>query len=255
VVVPGGSFGMGTPENAEDNSGDEGPQHDVTIPSAFAVGKYEVTFDEWNACVVAGGCGGHRPDDRGWGRSNRPVIYMSWADAQSYVSWLAQKTRMRYRLLSESEWEYVARAGTTTHYSWGYGIGVNKANCVGCGSNWDLRWHDRKTAPVGSFAANDLGLYDMAGNVAEWTEDCWHGGVADTVIRIGQTEAATSGAYVRAPLAGEVWRSGGNCNLRVLRGGSWSNLPWLLRSSSRNKSPKDIRLKYNGFRVARTLDG
>ena len=186
-----------------------------TIGRAFAVGVYEVTFGEWDACVSGGGCGGYRPEDEGWGRGRRPVINVSWEDAKAYVGWLSRKTGEEYRLLSESEWEYVARAGTSTDYWWGDGIGRNRANCDGCGSRWD-NW---QTAPVGSFSANGFGLYDVHGNVWEWVEDCWKG----------------------------------NCGRRVLRGGSWNYIPSYLRSAYRYRNSSGYRNFNFGFRVARTL--
>ena len=200
VVVPAGSFTMGSPSSEKGRYDGEGPQHRVTIPEPFAVGKYEVTFAEWDACVAAGGCYGHRLYDPGWGRGQRPVIVVSWEDAKAYVGWLSRKTGERYRLLSEAEWEYAARAGTRTRYHWGHSIGRNQANCDGCGSRWD----DEKTAPVGSFPANGFGLHDVHGNVWEWVEDCWHG------------------SYAGAPTDGRAWATGGDCERRVLRGGSWN---------------------------------
>ena len=197
VVVPSGSFMMGSPSSESGRDGDEGPVHRVTIGYPFAVGVYEVTFGEWDACVSGGGCGGHRPDDEGWGRGRRSVINVSWDDAQGYVEWLSRKTGEEYRLLSESEWEYVARAGTSTRYWWGEGIGRNRANCGSdCGDSY------RYTAPVGSFSANPFGLHDVHGNVWEWVEDC------------------RNGSYAGAPSDGTAWESG-NCSRRVLRGGSW----------------------------------
>ena len=165
VVIPEGRFRMGDLNGVGDD--DEKPVHDVTIASPFAVGKYEVTFAEWDACVAGGGCT-HRPADRGWGRGTRPVIDVSWDDTQAYVRWLSRATGKPYRLLSEAEWEYVARAGSTTKYQLGDDVGTNKANCVGCGSQWDAK----STAPVGSFAANAFGLFDTTGNVQEWVADC-----------------------------------------------------------------------------------
>ena len=208
VVVPSGSFMMGSPGVEKGRDDDEGPRHRVRIDYRLAVGVYEVTFAEWDACVSAGGCGGYRPDDRGWGRGNRPVINVSWEDAQSYVRWLSNKTGKSYRLLSESEWEYVARAGTTTRYNWGNEIGHNRANCDGCGSRWD----NEKTAPVGAFSANAWGLHDVHGNVWEWVEDCWND------------------SYTGAPADGSAWESG-DCSERVLRGGSWFYVPRNLRAA------------------------
>ncbi len=139
----------------------------ISIPgNKFAIGKFAVTFDEWDACVAGGGCGGYQPPDNSWGRGNRPVINVSWNDAQTYIQWLSHKTGKSYRLPSEEEWEIAARAGTTTEYYWGNDVGHNNANCDGCGSEWD----NRKTAPVGSFKPNAFGLYDMMGNVWQWTD-------------------------------------------------------------------------------------
>ena len=232
VVVPAGSFTMGSPSSEKGRDDNEGPVHRVRIPVPFAVGKYEVTFAEWDACVSAGGCGGYRPKDRGWGRGRRPVIFASWKDAKAYVGWLSEKTGKEYRLLSESEWEFAARAGTTTRYSWGNAIiGRNRANCRGCGSRWDFK----ETAPVGSFAANGFGLHDMHGNVYEWVEDCWNG------------------SYAGAPSDGSAWESG-DCSQRVLRGGSWYRLPRYLRAASRGWGDTGFRYYVSGgFRVARTL--
>ena len=201
---------MGSPSGEEGRYGDEGPLHRVRIAEPFAVGVHEVTFAEWDACRRGGGCTRHA-NDRGWGRGNRPVISVSWEDAKSYVRWLSLETGERYRLLSESEWEYVARAGTRTRYHWGDGIGRGRANCDGCGSRWD----DERTAPVGSFSPNGFGLHDVHGNAREWVEDCWHGN------------------YSGAPMDGRAWTSGGNCGSRVLRGGSWFDDPRYVRSALR----------------------
>ena len=168
VVIPAGNFRMGC-LSGEDCHFSEIPVHDVTIPDQFAVSVNEVTFAQWDACVSAAGCTGYRPDDEGWGRDSRPVINVSWENAQDYVSWLSAQTSQLYRLLSEAEWEYAARAGTQTVYSWGDDLGTNRANCNGCGSRWDFA----EAAPVGSFEPNSFGLYDMHGNVSEWVQDCW----------------------------------------------------------------------------------
>ncbi len=170
VVVPAGSFTMGSPTTEPGHSVDESPQHTVTIVRPFAIGRFEVTFDEWDACAADGGCNGYKPADEGWGRARRPVINVSWDDAEAYIAWLSKKTGKSYRLPSGAEYEYATRAGTQTAYPWGKAIGTNNANCHACGSKWDAK----QTAPVGSFAPNGFGLYDMVGNVREWTEDCYH---------------------------------------------------------------------------------
>ncbi len=230
VVVPAGEFMMGSPPSEEGRVDNEGPVHRVTIAEPFAVGVYEVTFEEWDACVSGGGCGGYRPDDEGWGRGGRPVIRVSWDDAQAYVAWLSGKTGEAYRLLSEAEWEYAARAGTTTRYHWGDDVGRNRANCYGdqCGDSWEY------TAPVGSFGANGFGLHDMHGNVWEWVEDCRNDG------------------YAGAPSDGSAWESG-DCSLRGLRGGSWDFDPRFLRAADRGWYVTEGRSGDSGFRVSRTL--
>jgi len=239
VVIPAGRFRMGC-LSGEDCHYRQIPVHDVTIPETFAVSVYEVTFAQWDACVAAGGCGGYRPHDEGWGRGNLPVINVSWEDARAYVEWLSSQTGEDYRLLSEAEWEYVARAGSTTAYSWGNEVGQNRANCArseegifggrlpGCGDQW---WD---TAPVGSFDANSFGVHDMHGNVSEWVEDCWNG------------------SYEGAPTDGSAWRNG-DCGQRVLRGGSWLGRPVSLPSANRGGYTTGIRTYTLGFRVARTL--
>ena len=229
VVVPAGRFRMGC-VSGQDCDDDEYPVHRVTISAPFAVGVHEVTFAEWDTCVEAGGCGGYRSDDAGWGRGRRPVVNVSWKDAQAYVAWLTRESGGQYRLLSEAEWEYVARAGNETAYSWGEGIGRNRANCWSCGSRWDRE----QTAPVGSFGANAFGLHDVHGNVGEWVEDCWND------------------SYAGAPADGTAWEQG-NCPARVVRGGSWGRDPGLLRSAYRGRSPSGIRSYLIGFRVARRL--
>ncbi len=230
IVVPAGRFMMGSPDSESEALADERPQHPVTIAQAFAIGRYEVTFKEWDACVADGGCRGYRPDDKGWGLGLRPVIKVSWDHSQAYVTWLGKKTGKPYRLSSEAEWEYAARAGSTTRYWWGNDSGKNNANCGGCGSRWD----GKQTAPVGSFRPNDFGLSDTAGNVWEWVEDCWNEN------------------YHGAPSDGSAWL-GGNCSNRVLRGGSWSDIPRDLRSAYRLRIRTGYLYDYLGFRVARTL--
>ena len=232
VVIPAGRFRMGCMADSQ-CSGFEISFHEVAITYAFAVSKYEVTFEEWDACSAAGGCGGYRPSDEGWGRGRRPVINVSWNDAREYVAWLSEQTGAEYRLLSEAEWEYVARAGSQTAYSWGNDIGRNRANCADfgpgtCGDRWE------NTAPVGFFEPNAFGVHDMHGNVWEWVEDCWNG------------------SYMGTPLDGSAWRSG-DCSQRSVRGGSWGTLPFNLRSASRFRDHTWSRSNSDGFRVARTL--
>ena len=236
VVVPTGSYQMGSPSHEEDRDDDEGPVHQVTIERSFAVGVYEVTFGEWEACVRGGGCNGYRPDDEGWGRERRPVIYVNWEDAQAYVTWLSRQTGQAYRLLSEAEWEYVARAGTTTPFHFGRTISTSQANYDGDYTyGGGRRGQNReRTVPVGSFRPNAFGLYDVHGNVYEWAQDCWNEN------------------YAGAPSDGRAWETG-DCSRRVLRGGSWYNGPRPLRSADRNWSPAVIRFNGNGFRIARSL--
>ncbi len=238
VVVPAGSFSMGSPISERGHMKDEEPQHSVTIAGQFAVGRYELTFDQWDACVADGGCAGYRPTDKGWGRGSRPVIDVSWNDIPSYVDWLAKKTGQPYRLLSEAEYEYATRAGTTTAYPWGNAIGTNNANCDGCGSQWD----NRQTAPVGSFAPNGFGLYDMVGNIYEWVEDCYHS------------------SYDGAPRDGSAWTTGDcvpgaefQASGRVLRGATWGNPAEVLRSADRYGAIENMRDSGVGLRVARAL--
>ena len=231
VVVPAGTFNMGSNASEKGRNDDEGPVHQVTISVPFAVGKYEVTFSEWDVCVAAGGCGGYRLDDEGWGRGNRPVINVVWEDAYAFVHWLSSETGKQYRLLSESEWEYVARAGTTGSFNFGSKISKDLASYF----RFTFSNARIKTFPVGSFPPNRFGLHDMHGNVYEWVEDCWHEN------------------YVGAPVNGSVWMSGGDCNKRVLRGGSCLSKPRDLRAANRDGDGTGDRYKDVGFRVARTL--
>jgi formylglycine-generating enzyme required for sulfatase activity len=230
IVVPAGGFMMGSSETEKGRRANEGPQHNVTVAKPFAVAKYELTFAEWDACVAHGDCDPHISDS-GWGRGQQPAINVIWNDAQTYVAWLSRITGKKYRLLSEAEYEYAARAGTQTAYPWGDEIGKNNANCGNCDSQWD----GKQTAPVGSFAANGFGLYDMVGNVWEWTEDCYHN------------------SYNGAPADGAAW-TGGDCGGgRVVRGGSWGSSLDFLRSAYRLRNPTVYRDLSLGFRVGRTL--
>jgi formylglycine-generating enzyme required for sulfatase activity len=230
VVVPAGEFTMGSPRTEKGHYGSEGPQHSVAIPRPFAVSKFEATFADWDACVAVGGC--PHASDVGWGRDRQPVIHVSWDDAQAYVAWLSRMTGKTYRLLTEAEWEYAERAGSQAAYSWGDEIGKGNANCLGCGSQWDRK----RTAPVGSFAANAFGLHDMHGNVWEWVEDCYHEN------------------YNGAPKDGSAWIEQGECSHHVGRGGAWFFDFRALRAASRFGYPSDNRIDILGFRVGRTLD-
>jgi formylglycine-generating enzyme required for sulfatase activity len=235
IVVPAGNFTMGGDPSLF-GTRDEGPPHGVTIAKPFAVARFELTFDEWDACAAHGDCD-PLISASGYGRGRQPVINVSWDDAQRYVAWLSKMTGQPYRLLTEAEWEYAARAGTTTEYYWGDELGKGNANCAGgCGSQWD----GKQTAPVGSFAANAFGLYDMAGNVFQWVQDCYHN------------------TYNEAPTDGSAWTvetaaGSGECSYRVLRGGCWGYPRMALRSSSRSRTSPGNRNQCFGFRVGRTL--
>jgi formylglycine-generating enzyme required for sulfatase activity len=274
IVVPAGKFMMGSPESEKDRSKDEGPPHEVTIAKPIAVGKTELTFAEWDACVAAGACA--KVPDQGWGRGNQPVINVSWEDARQYVAWLSRITGKEYRLLSEAEWEYAARAGNSGRYgrlsmrrqeivhtegqqqipAGGYfddGQYVpfsdktpgSKERYSFSDDDEEVRldqqaWYagnsDNKPHPVGKKAANAFGLSDMHGNVWEWVEDVWHD------------------SYEGAPTDGSPWVQGGEANGRVVRGGSWFNYPRVLRAAGRIGFASDDRYFGIGFRLARTLN-
>ena len=231
IVVPSGSFMMGSATTEPGHPPLEEPQHKVTIARPFAVSKYELTFADWDACAADGDCSADIDDDR-WGRGQQPVINVTWEEAQRYVAWLSQMTGKTYRLLSEAEYEYAASAETTTAYPWGDEVGKNNANCNGCGSRWD----GKETAPVGSFPPNKFGLYDMVGNIWEWIADC----------------AYTN--YIGAPTDGSAWIQGGNCKNHVVRGGCWGLDPSSVRSADRSGVATEGRGNYLGFRVARALN-
>jgi formylglycine-generating enzyme required for sulfatase activity len=250
VVVPGGTFIMGSPPGERGRYDSEGPRHRVAV-RAFAMSRTDITVQEFAAFVKDSGyeegpC--DWPAGTNWQSSGfaprDPVVCVSWADAKAYIAWLNAHMRGLasgapgsdgpYRLPTEAEWEYAARAGTVTARWWGDAVGVGQANCNGCGSRWD----DRQLSPVGSFPPNPFGLYDMLGNVWQWTEDCWNE------------------SYVGAPTDGSAWQSG-DCSRRVLRGGSWSNLPEFVRSAARSRERLDSHsfdfASYAGFRVVRDL--
>ena len=272
VVVPAGTFTMGSDPRDEASQVDERPRHQVEIGS-FALGQYEVTLGEYAAFAAAtnraseSGCDvmsvnrergqewndspGRSWRDPGFRQSNgEPVLCVNWADAQAYVEWLSATTGQAYRLPSEAEWEYAARAGTTTRWPWGDDADAQCAHANGLdtsfaeahpldGPGWVLAGCDDRvvrTAPVGSYAPNAFGVYDMAGNVWEWVTDCWHEN------------------YARAPRDGSAWRNGRDCGRRVLRGGSWGSPPAFLRSANRVRDDAGARSDEVGFRVARTLD-
>ena len=254
VVVPPGSFWMGSPSSESGRDDDEGPRHRVTISYSFAVGVYEVTRGEFSQFVSETGYStgdscftyeGGVWDDRsgrtwrspGFSQSDRePVVCVSWEDAKEYVHWLSGRTGQTYRLLSESEWEYVARAGTETEFHTGRRITTDQANFHGEYTyNGSSEGVDRgETVSVGSFPGNNFGLHDVHGNVWEWVEDCWNG------------------SYDGAPTDGSAWTAG-ECNERVLRGGSWFNEPRYLRSADRGRYAVGGRINDDGFRIARTL--
>lgn len=228
VVLPAGSFMMGAPVSEPDRSDDEGPQREVTFARPFAVGKFEVTFEQWDACVAGGGCtSAGRLGDENWGRGDRPVIYATWSNAKEYVDWLSKLTGKPYRLLTESEWEYAARAGSQAR--WSFGDDESKLD----EHAWFLVNSDGKTQPVGGKQPNAFGLHDMHGNVWEWVEDC-------------------EGDYSLVPTDGMAYTNFRGCS-RVFRGGSLNDLPRNLRAAKRNWGRPDTRGNILGFRVARVL--
>jgi len=232
IVIPAGRMQMG--DLNDTGRSEEKPVHLVTINS-FAMSKYEVTFAEYDKFAEA--TGNNKPKDEGWDRGNKPVINVSWNDATRYAKWLSNKTGKKYRLPSEAEWEYAARAGSTTDYPWGNAASHDYANygkekcCGGLVSGRD-QWEN--SAPVGSFPANKFGLHDMHGNVWEWTQDCWNQ------------------SYEGAPVNGIAWASG-DCERRVYRGGGWYLMPKFMRSAFRLKNTPDTRSHNQGFRLVHDL--
>ena len=239
VVAPAGAFTLGSDAGEgwrdEWQKDMEGPPVKVTIAQPFAVGRFSVTFDEWAACVGDGGCA-TSPSDNGWGRGNRPVINVTWDNAAGYVTWLSRKTGKPYRLLSEAEREYVARAGTTTPFWFGASPSPSRANYLTRNDASDPTAAPvvERTLSVTSFEPNPWGLFNVHGNVWDWTADCWN-------------ESHQGHPGNTAP------RQTGNCNLRVLKGGSWLNLPKFIRSAARSKLINDFGYRTVGFRVARTI--
>ena len=233
VVIPAGQFTMGSSPGEAQRLGNEGPTHGVKFSQPFAVGKFEVTFAEWDQCQREGGCA-HNPADQGWGRGRQPVINVSWDDAKQYTQWLSKKTGKNYRLLTEAEWEYVARAGIGAPFHFGQTIQPTQANynatqSYAGGATGVARM---QAVAVGQYPANAIGVHDMNGNVYEWTEDCANDG------------------YFGAPNDGSAWLAG-DCSRRMMRGGSWMNLPRDLRSAARSPQASGLRYNFLGFRVAR----
>ena len=230
VVIPAGEFRMGDLQgNGRSN---ERPAHRVHIARGFAIGKYELGYEEY--LQFATSTGRPPPYDEGWGRGRRPVIDVSWEDAQAYTRWLSDQTGEPYRLPTESEWEYASRAGMDMSYWWGNDVQQDdqvQANCDGCGSQWD----GSQTAPAGSFTPNPNGLYDTTGNVAEWVEDCYldnyRGAFEDGSPQVQE-----------------------DCEQRVIRNGGWNSTPEKIRSPARAWDKPLNRSSGTGFRIARDLD-
>lgn len=238
VVIPPGEFLMGSLPTEHGHTPSEGPRHLVRFAKPFALGRTAMTFGHWDAAVACGACDGYSPDDHGWGRGDRPVINVSWNDAQAYVEWLAGATKRPYRLPSEAEWEHAARAGSQTPFWWGKSISADQANydsrlAYGGGPKSD--WLSG-TVPASCYDTNPWGLFNMHGNVWEWTEDCY---------RADYVDAPTNGRpQLHDPLGDED---------RTLRGGSWLDRPKRLRSAARQVGARDDRNYCFGFRVALSL--
>lgn len=224
IPLPAGSFVMGN--NASDPS--EKPAHQVTLGAPFAIGKFEVTVQQWNACVGAGRCPAIAQAPGA--QATSPMRDVSWDDAQHYLKWLTVLSGKPYRLPTEAEWEFAARGGSAAAYWWGPQMAMGKANCKECGQPWSAE----RPAAAGSFAANGYGLHDSSGSVWEWVADCWHGNFKD------------------APLDGRVWDAP-NCRVRVIRGGSWREGAAYMVASTRFRYDASVRQSQNGFRVARSL--
>ncbi len=235
-VIPAGEYAMGSPVSEPNRYDNEGSRHRVRVGYPFATGINDVTRAEYAAFINdthyvsrdEAGCDWEHPGFTEGG--DDPVVCVSLGDANAYAAWLSRKTGHTYRLLSEAEWEYGARAGTATAYYWGQQVGTGNANCDGCGGAWD----NKGPSPVGSLPANPFGLADMAGNVWQWTNDCWDRN------------------YAGAPADGST-RQSGDCGFRMLRGGSWFNFAGVARAASRTWLGASGRSAIVGFRVARTL--
>ena len=226
IVIPAGKFTMGSAKGKKR----EQPVRQVVIPNSLAVGRHEITFDEWDACHAGGGCA-KLPFDRGWGRGKRPVINVLARDIDEYLKWMSKKTGHVYRLPSEAEWEYAARAGSESAYSWGDEMIQGKANCRECGSEWS----GEKTAPVGMFEPNPWGLFDVHGNVLELVADCW----------FDSHESAPKDALPRRAI---------DCRSKVVKGGAWYYLPNLARSAARARNDTRVFSYFIGFRAFREME-
>ena len=237
VVINPGTGMLGSPDSEVKRARFENPLRNTSISYKFEVSKYEITFDDWAKCLKDGGCAGHKPDDKEWGRGKRPVIDVSFNDAKNFVKWLNKKTGETYRLLSEVEWEYVARAGQTGPFGTGNDISSKDANFdgkapYGAGAAGPYL---RKTQPVGQYEPNAFGVYDMHGNVYEWVEDCWN---ADHTGAVGDGSPRTDG----------------DCDFRVMKGGSWVTHGYQARAAARIRYVTDYRYDDYGIRIARTLN-
>jgi formylglycine-generating enzyme required for sulfatase activity len=243
IEVPAGGFSMGSadavPREADEGRDScplmpqESPQHEVILAKAFRIGKHEVTFDEYDVFARLSDQV-EIPSDSGWGRGTRPVIDVSWEDAMAYAEWLSKQTGERFRLPTESEWEYAARAGTTTRYWWGDDVEPGKANCWNCGYDGEGKEQSTGTMPAGSFPGNGFELHDTVGNVWEWAFDCWHGD------------------YRGAPVDGSAWKESG-CRRRVLRSGAWDRDNCDVRSATRHWAAPGSRSESIGFRLAQDI--
>ena len=223
VMLPAGDFSMG--DLANDGRKTELPARSVSIEKPFYIGKFEITFDQWDACFEAGDCE-HKPSDGNWGRGDRPVGNVNWFDARAYVAWLSKITGETYRLPSEAEWEYAARAGTTTRYPWGNEFKESMAVCLTCGTGHGASFE------IGRMPPNNFGLFAMVGLQREWVEDCW----------LSSLEGAPTDG---TPVTGE------DCSMRVIRGGSWYDSERYLRSAFRIGVTAVERTELHGFRVVR----
>ena len=248
VELPPGEFVMGRGAHERPDPGNppqpewmveaQKPPTEVRIAYSFAIGKYEVTFGEWDLCIDAGGCT-YVPDDNGWGRGDRPVINLAHPDVDQYVTWISELTGQTYRLPSEAEWEYAARGGTTTTRYWGDGPGAGMVTCEGCPGR-----SDNHTTPAGSFPANPFGLHDVIGNAREWVADCWNdtheGNPGDGSARIEESP----------------WWQDGTCIRPVRRDGTWSSYSWAVTAAHRtfyHPGPWSNRYNMHGFRLARDI--